>query len=73
VIGKALYDGELLELHLSKPMYKMMVGDDLMFEDLQDFDYGFHRSCLWTMKEDVTEIGLTFSVSKEYFGRVDVV
>jgi hypothetical protein len=54
-------------------MYKMMVGDDLMFEDLQDFDYGFHRSCLWTMKEDVTEIGLTFSVSKEYFGRVDVV
>lgn len=34
VIGKALYDGELLELHLSKPMYKMMVGDDLMFEDL---------------------------------------
>lgn len=73
VIGKALYDGELLELHLSKPMYKMMVGDDLMFEDLQDFDFAFHRSCLWTMKEDITDLGLTFSVSKDYFGRVDVV
>ncbi len=25
------------------------------------------------MKEDITDLGLTFSVNKEYFGRVDVV
>ena len=41
-IGKSLYDGELLELHLSKPIYKMMVGEDLLFEDLEDLDNLFH-------------------------------
>lgn len=71
VIGKALFDGELLELHFSKPLYKMMVGDDLIFEDLQDLDNEFHRSCLWSMKEDVTNLGLTFSVNRDYFGRVE--
>jgi len=38
VIGKALYDNELLELYFSKPLYKMMVGDDLVYEDLEDLD-----------------------------------
>lgn len=54
VIGKALYDNELLEVNFSKPMYKMMVGDDLVFEDLKDLDNEFHRSCVWTMNEDVS-------------------
>lgn len=41
-IGKSLHDGELLELHLSRPMYKMMVGEDLLYEDLEDLDNVFH-------------------------------
>lgn len=33
IIGKALFDGHLLECYFSKPLYKMMVGEDLCFED----------------------------------------
>ena len=33
IIGKALYDNQLLECHFSKPLYKMMIGEDLSFED----------------------------------------
>lgn len=33
IIGKALFEGQLLECYFSKPLYKMMVGDDLLFED----------------------------------------
>lgn len=33
IIGKALFDGHLLECYFSKPLYKMMVGDELTFED----------------------------------------
>jgi hypothetical protein len=33
IIGKALYDGHLLECYFSKPLYKMMVGEELTFED----------------------------------------
>lgn len=71
VIGKALFDNELLELHFSKPLYKMMVGEDLIFEDLQDLDNDFYRSCAWTMKENAEDLGLTFSVNKDYFGRIE--
>jgi hypothetical protein len=33
MIGKALFDGHLLECYFSKPLYKMMVGEDISFED----------------------------------------
>ena len=33
MIGKALFDGHLLECYFSKPLYKMMVGLDITFED----------------------------------------
>ena len=49
----------------------MMVGEDLVFEDLQDLDNDFFRSCDWTMKENAEGLGLTFSVNKDYFGRIE--
>jgi E3 ubiquitin-protein ligase HUWE1 len=52
-------------------MYKMMVGDDLVIEDLKDLDNVFHKSCMWTMKEDVTGLGFTFSINRDYFGRIE--
>jgi len=33
MIGKALFDGHLLDSYFSKPLYKMMIGDELCFED----------------------------------------
>ena len=71
VIGKALFDDELLELHFSKPLYKMMVGEDLTFADLQDLDNDFYRSCVWTMQENCNDLGLTYSVNRDYFGRLE--
>jgi hypothetical protein len=33
-----------------------MVGDDLTFEDLQDLDNEFYKSCVWTRDlEDVND------------------
>ena len=37
-IGKAIFDGELINIHLSRPIYRMMIGEDLIFEDLIEFD-----------------------------------
>lgn len=69
IIGKALFDDNLLELHFSKPMYKMMVGDDLDFEDLRDLDNEFFKSADWTLKNDPSNLGLTFAVNLDYFGQ----
>lgn len=69
IIGKALFDGHLLELQFSKPMYKMMVGDPLEFKDLRDLDNEFYRSCSWVLENDPENQGLSFSVNQEYFGK----
>jgi hypothetical protein len=73
MIGKAIFDNHLLELQLSKPLYKMMVGEDLTFDDLNDFDNDFYRSYVWIMKQNAEGLGLTFAMSREYFGRYDTV
>lgn len=36
IIGKSLFDGCLLECYFAKPLYKMMIGDELCFEDLEE-------------------------------------
>ena len=51
----------------------MMVGEDLTFEDLKDFDNEFYRSYVHMINSDVTDLGLTFSVTREYFGKYDTV
>ena len=50
-----------------------MVGEDLTFEDLKDFDNEFYRSYVHMINSDVNDLGLTFSVVREYFGKYDVV
>lgn len=71
VIGKALFDGHLLECYFSKPLYKMMVGDELLFEDQQDLDDDAYRSYKWTIDNDVSNQEMYFYVDLDYFGKVE--
>ncbi len=38
-----------------------MIGDGLIFDDLQDLDSEIHNSCKKTLQADVTYWGLDFS------------
>lgn len=62
IIGKALFDGHLLECYFSKPLYKMMVGDDLSFDDQKDLDDDAYRGYKWTMNNDISEQEIYFCV-----------
>lgn len=42
VIGKAILEGIHLDCHFSKPFYKMMLGEDLSFDDLEDMENSLH-------------------------------
>ena len=44
MVGKAIFDGHLLECYFSKPLYKMMIGEDLQFEDMTDLDLDFYKN-----------------------------
>ena len=71
MIGKALFDGHLLECYFSKPLYKMMVGQDITFEDQQDLDNDYFRSCRWGIENKIDDQELYFTVTTDYFGRIE--
>lgn len=63
VIGKAVFDGNLLECFFSRPLYKCMVGEQLQFGDLEDMDHDFSRNCRWGLQNDVECLDLHYVAS----------
>lgn len=70
IIGKALFDGELLECHFSKPLYKMMLGEDLSVDDLEDLDNNYFNNVIWSLKNDVTDLEYYHYVDQDFFGKL---
>lgn len=52
IIGKALCEGQLLDCYFIKALYKMMLGDTLVLDDLEDFDSQLFNSLLYTLEND---------------------
>lgn len=50
VIGKALYEGCLLECYFVRSMYKMIIGQKLNFKDLEDLDNNLYQGLKWCLK-----------------------
>jgi E3 ubiquitin-protein ligase HUWE1 len=38
MVAKGIFDGNMLECHFARSLYKMILGEQLNFEDLEDFD-----------------------------------
>lgn len=52
IIGKALCEGQLLDCYFIKALYKMMLGDTLVLDDLEDFDSQLFNSLLYSLEND---------------------
>lgn len=74
-IGKALFEGCLLECYFVRSVYKMIVGQKLNFKDLEDFDNHLYVGLNWCLQpsSDVTDLYETFSVAQDYFGKTEYV
>ena len=69
MVGKALFDGHYMDCYFAKPLYKMIIGEDLTFKDLEDLDNDYYKNLLWSIDNDVTDIEQYFSVDKDFFGK----
>ncbi|CDW76386.1 ubiquitin-protein ligase [Stylonychia lemnae] len=69
VIGKSLFDECLLECYFVKTLYKIMTGEPLMFQDLEDFDNEFYNNLKWCINNDIETLYQTFVVEQSHFGR----
>ncbi|KAG2533545.1 hypothetical protein JM18_000063 [Phytophthora kernoviae] len=73
LIGKALFEGLVLDVHLALPLLKHMLGIPISFSDLEFLDEELHRNCKWLRSNThVENLALTFSVMLENGTEVDL-
>ncbi|KAG5860303.1 ubiquitin-protein ligase [Encephalitozoon hellem] len=69
IVAKAIMDGNFINLHLSKFIYKHILGKSCDLQDLESADPEFYKSLAWIRDNHVDEsLGLTFSFDDVSFG-----
>lgn len=74
VIGKAIYDGRLLDAYFTRSFYKHILGKAVDYRDLEALDPDYFKSLEWMLQNDITDIlDSTFSVDNDEFGDTQVI
>ncbi|KAJ5779315.1 hypothetical protein N7457_007035 [Penicillium paradoxum] len=74
IIGKALYEGRVLDCHFSRVVYKNMLGRTVSIKDMETLDLDYYKSLLWMLENDITDIITeTFSIETDDFGEKQVI
>lgn len=74
IIGKALYEGRLLDCYFSRAVYKRILGKPVSVKDMESFDPEYYKSLVWILENDITDVIIeTFSVEDDEFGVTKVV
>ena len=69
LVGKALWDEQLLDAHFTQSMYKHMLNQPIEYTDVESIDPEYYRNLGWMLKNDITDIlEETFSIVREQFG-----
>jgi E3 ubiquitin-protein ligase HUWE1 len=74
IIGKALYEGRVLDCYFSRAVYKRILGKSVSVKDMESFAPDYYKSLCWMLENDITDIITeTFSVEHDEFGVTTVV
>ncbi|KAF1938115.1 hypothetical protein EJ02DRAFT_32594 [Clathrospora elynae] len=74
IIGKALYEGRVLDCHFSRAVYKQIMAKQVNLKDMETLDLDYYKSLDWMLTHDITDIITeTFSVEVEAFGEMQTV
>ena len=65
VIGKAIYDGRLLDAYFARSLYRQLLGKPVDYKDVEWVDPEYYNSLCWILENDPTALELTFSVEAD--------
>jgi E3 ubiquitin-protein ligase HUWE1 len=65
VIGKAIYDGRLLDAYFARSLYRQILGKPVDYKDVEWVDPEYYNSLCWILENDPTGLELTFSVEAD--------
>ncbi|XP_058080803.1 E3 ubiquitin-protein ligase UPL2-like isoform X2 [Magnolia sinica] len=66
VVGKALFDGQLLDVHFTRSFYKHILGVKVTYHDIEAIDPDFFKNLKWMLEHDINDmLDLTFSMDAD--------
>ena len=65
VIGKAIYDGRLLDAYFARSLYRQLLGKQVDYKDVEWVDPEYYNSLCWILENDPSPLDLTFSVEAD--------
>ncbi|XP_031386394.1 E3 ubiquitin-protein ligase UPL2-like isoform X2 [Punica granatum] len=66
VVGKALFDGQLLDVHFTRSFYKHILGVKVTYLDIEAIDPDYFKNLKWMLENDITDVlDLTFSMDAD--------
>ncbi|CAI9116114.1 OLC1v1017183C2 [Oldenlandia corymbosa var. corymbosa] len=66
VVGKALFDGQLLDVHFTRSFYKHILGAKVTYHDIEAIDPDYFKNLCWLLENDISDIlDLTFSIDAD--------
>ncbi|XP_044474315.1 E3 ubiquitin-protein ligase UPL1-like isoform X2 [Mangifera indica] len=66
VVAKALFDGQLLDVHFTRSFYKHILGVKVTYHDIEAVDPEYYKSLKWMLENDVGGMpDLTFSMDPD--------
>ncbi|CUA66624.1 E3 ubiquitin-protein ligase HUWE1 [Rhizoctonia solani] len=68
VIGKAIYDGRLMDAHFARSLYRQILGKPVDYRDVEWVDPDYYKSLIWILENDPAVLETTFTVEAEEFG-----
>ncbi|XP_031279241.1 E3 ubiquitin-protein ligase UPL2-like isoform X1 [Pistacia vera] len=66
VVGKALFDGQLLDVHFTRSFYKHILGVKVTYLDIEAIDPDYFKNLKWMLENDISDVlHLTFSIDAD--------
>ncbi|EDR13792.1 uncharacterized protein LACBIDRAFT_309180 [Laccaria bicolor S238N-H82] len=70
-LGLAIFHRRFLDAYFVPSFYKMILGKHMALADLESVDSDLHRSLVWMLENDITDVlDETFTTAEERFGEL---
>jgi len=73
IIGKAIFDGRLMDAHFARSLYRQLLGKPVDYRDVEWVDPEYYKSLCWILENDPSALDLTFITEVDEFGKHEVI
>lgn len=56
IFGKAIYDGQFLDAHFSRAVYKLILKQPVSLKDMETLDLEYAKLLKWMLDNDITDV-----------------